>query len=218
MNSNDGMRMIFAGGGGHALSLLEAMNDEKEVAGYLAPAPAETMPLEWLGDDSLATTLARQGYLFHMAFVYAGLPLMHKRRQLIDFYENAGASFYSIIAHSAVVTRHSSVADGCAVLSCALVNRASLAQNVIVNSGAIVEHDCIIGKNSFIGPGAVLGGTVSIGENCFIGLGTKVKNGVSIADNITVGMGAVVDRDLVQPGIYHGNPLKFHKLHPRLLN
>ena len=55
-----------------------------------------------------------------------------------------------------------------------------------------------------------MGGNVKIGENCFIGLGTRIKNGVTITDNISVGMGAIIDRDLTEPGIYHGIPLRFH--------
>ena len=204
-------KLVLVGGGGHALSLIEAFQDPDAIIGYTAPAMAANMPLDWLGDDSVSPIL-RENHKFHIAFVYAGLPLMDKRRRIIETYENFGADFFSIIADSAIVTRNASVADGCAILNRAVVNRASLGRHVVVNTGAIVEHDCEIGSNSFIGPGAVLGGAVKVGRDCFIGLGARLKNGISIAPDISIGMGAVVSDSLSEPGIYHGNPLRFHPL------
>lgn len=204
-------KIVLAGGGGHALSILE-MSDPADFAGYIALCPSEAMPLEWLGNDSAIKKLAREGYDFHMAFVYSGLPLMQKRRSLIEQYEREGAHFISLIAPTAIVTPNSHIGAGSAVLNGAIINRAVLKENVVVNSGAIIEHDCIIGSNSFIGPGTVIGGAVSIGEDCFIGLGAKIKNCVTIASGVTVAMGAVVTRDLLQPGIYHGTPLRLHKI------
>lgn len=203
--------IVLAGGGGHALSLLEAAAGIYRIAGYTSPEPSAGMPLEWLGDDAMAPILKKDN-IFHIAFVYAVLPVMDKRRALIEAYENIGADFATIIASTAVVTLNATIAEGCAILNGAIVNRAKLGRHVIVNTGAIVEHDCHIGSNTFIGPGAVLGGGVKAGRDCFIGLGAKIKNGVTIAPGVTVGMGAVVTRDLNEPGIYHGNPLKFHPL------
>ncbi len=208
-------RIVLAGGGGHALSLMEAIENPEMIAGYTALSESSLMPAKWLGDDSSVEELSKKGYLFHMAFVYAGLPVMSKRRKMIEKYTEAGAGFISIIAPTAIVTRHSTFGEGCAILNRAIVNRAHLGKNVIVNTGAIVEHDCIIGDNTFIGPGAVIGGGVTIGEDCFIGLGAKVMNGVTIASGVTVGIGVTVNRDLTEPGIYHGTPMRFHKLKTR---
>jgi UDP-perosamine 4-acetyltransferase len=214
--------IILAGGGGHALSLMEALAfdhargaDAPVVAGYTAPADAPCMTVPRLGSDDDAATLAAEGYRFHIAFVYAGLPVMDKRRRIISLYEEAGVSFASIVASSAVVTPNSTLGEGCAVLNRAVVNRATLGAHVIVNTGAIVEHDCVVGANTFIGPGAVIGGGVTIGQDCFIGLGARVRNGVTIADGVTVGMGCIVNRNLTEPGIYHGDPLRLHKLRNR---
>lgn len=240
-------KIVFAGAGGHALSLLEAISDPECVAGYTAPAESdvlsasdsrgacgETAP-KWLGDDKAAGELARAGYLFHIAFVYHGLPVMAARRRLIEQYREAigraradsyvddspdGGSycgkaisgFATIIAPTAIVTPHSTICEGAAVLNGAIVNRAYIGEHSVVNSGAIVEHDCRIGSNTFIGPGVVMGGGVSVGDDCFIGLGSHIKNGVTIAPGVTVAMGANVTRDLTEPGIYHGTPLRLHRL------
>lgn len=200
----------MVGAGGHALSLAEFAGDR--IKGYLANEENSEMPGRLLGQDSDAPRFIAEGKEFHIAYVYYGLPLMKKRRHLLEEYENMGAKFATLIAPTAVVTPKARIGEGCAVMAGAIINRARLEENIIVNSGAIVEHDCIIGKNTFIGPGAVIGGFTKIGENCFIGLGARIGNGLIIGDNITVAMGAIVSRNLTDPGIYHGSPLKRYKV------
>lgn len=197
--------VILVGGGGHALSLAEFA--ASGIRGYLAREANPSMSAPWLGTDTDAGEYISEGFPFHIAFIYSGFPQMEARRKLIAAYEEAGAGFLTLIAPSAIVTPNSVIGEGCAVMSGAIVNRAVLGKNVVVNSGAIVEHDCVIGDNTFLGPGAVVGGFTSIGNNCFIGLGARIGNGLKIGDDITVAMGSVVGKDLTEPGIYHGNPL-----------
>ena len=202
--------VILIGAGGHAMSLAEFAAEN--ILGYLANEENPDMPGKWFGPDSEAERLAAEGEVFHMAFVYSGLPVMKKRRELIKEYKSKGADFISLIAPTAVVTPNSRIGKGSAVMNGAIVNRAVLGENVVVNSGAIIEHDCRIGDNTFIGPGAVVGGFTKIGENCFIGLGARISNGITIGNDISVAMGAIVTRNLTEPGIYHGNPLKRFKI------
>lgn len=198
--------VIFIGAGGHALSLAEFARPL--LRGYLADTENPAMVATWFGSDEMAPELINEGSLFHMAFVYSRWPVMEKRRRLLDRYEAAGARFATLVAPSAIVTPGSSIGDGSAIMAGAIVNRATLGRHVVVNSGAIVEHDCKIGDNTFIGPGAVIGGFTSIGENCFIGLGARIANGITIGPDISIAMGAIVNRSLTSPGIYHGNPLR----------
>ena len=198
--------VILVAGGGHALSLAEFAGED--IIGYIANEANADMPGKWLGTDEDLPELIKSDHLFHIAFVYGGWPMMKKRLQLIELYEKAGAKFGSLIAPTAILTPNSSLGNGCAVMNGAIINRAKLGNHVVVNSGAIVEHDCTVGDNTFIGPGAVIGGFTSIGKNCFVGLGTKIGNGLKIGDNISIAMGAIVNRNLTEPGLYHGPGLK----------
>ena len=202
--------VILIGAGGHALSLAEFAKNQ--ITGYIANEENRIMPGKWFGSDAVASSLIEEGKKFHMAFVYSKWPVMENRRKLLALYQEKGASFATLVAPSAIVTLNSKIGKGSAVMTGAIINRATLGEHVIVNSGAIVEHDCEIGDNTFIGPGAVIGGFTNVGNNCFIGLGARIANGVTIADNITVAMGAVVSRNLSNAGIYHGCPLKFSKI------
>lgn len=71
-----------------------------------------------------------------------------------------------------------------------------IGENVVINTGAIIDHDCQIRHHAFIGPGAVLCGGVDVGVAAFIGAGATVLPGVKIGALATVGAGAVVTKDV----------------------
>lgn len=194
--------VILVGGGGHARSLVENFSDF--IGGYLAPEPNESLNLNLLGDDKDAPGLIKTGFLFNIAFVYAGSPSMDKRKTLIDFYKNIGAHFSSLISPAAFISPNSSLASGVAIMPGVIINLAQIGENSIINTGAIIDHDSVIGNNCFIGPGVIMGGFCNVGDNCFIGLGTSIRNGIKIADGVTVGMGSIVTKDITKPGIYYG--------------
>lgn len=79
----------------------------------------------------------------------------------------------------------------------------------IINTGAIIEHECFIGKSSHIGPGAVLAGNVSVGKRSFIGANTVIKEGITIGDDVIIGAGSVIIRDVPSKMKVVGNPGKY---------
>ncbi len=80
--------------------------------------------------------------------------------------------------------------------------------NVLVNTGAIIEHDCAIGDHVHIAPGAILCGNATVGEGAHIGAGAVVRQGIHIGAWAVVGCGAVVIKD-VQDGVtVVGNPAR----------
>jgi sugar O-acyltransferase (sialic acid O-acetyltransferase NeuD family) len=83
-----------------------------------------------------------------------------------------------------------------------------LGKSVIINSGAIVEHDCLIDDYCHIAPNATLTGGVRVGKCCWIGAGATILPGVQIPNNTTVGAGAVVTKSISLPGTYIGVPAR----------
>ncbi len=206
--NTDISQLVLTGGGGHALSLLEAMPPSLKPAGYTALEPNSRMPLPYLGDDTaFRETYGPEFALLTCAFVYNGRPDLSLRRKIIEGFSDY--RFAILPAPTAIITSASTLGEGTQVLHRAVINRASLGKHCIVNTGAIVEHDCRIADNVFIGPGAVLGGEVTVGPDVFIGLGTSIRNGVTICGGAVIGMGAVVTSDITQPGTYvaHGKHL-----------
>jgi len=48
---------------------------------------------------------------------------------------------------------------------------APIGQGTVINTGAIVEHECEVGDFPHIAPGAVLAGYVNVGEGSLVGIG-----------------------------------------------
>lgn len=198
--------LALIGGGGHARSIVGMMEGRGEVAGYVAESSSALMePLAWLGTDEDFMARYQPGEIdVHIAVGFGRGGSLCLRRQLVEKYGDYGQP--SLIAPSAWVGEKSEIGDGATVMTRAVVNGAHIGRWTVVNTGAIIEHDCHIGENCFIGPGAVICGGVTIADDVFVGAGAIVRQGVAISSGVVVGMGAVVVRDIVEPGVYAGNP------------
>jgi acetyltransferase EpsM len=75
----------------------------------------------------------------------------------------------------------------------------------MVNTNAVVSHDCVIGAYTHIAPGALLAGHVHVGERTLVGMGVTTAIGVRIGDGVRIGNGAVLvadvpDKTIIQAG------------------
>lgn len=199
--------VILIGGGGHARSVVEAMQPGT-FAGYAAAEESADGPgPEYLGTD----TAVRREYgpdecSVHIAIGFNEGCRMSLRHKIIAGYK--GYEFATAVSPKAIVSRNSEIGAGTAVMMAAVVNRSQIGTNCVINTGAIIEHDCRIGDNVFIGPGAIMLGGVTVGNDSFIGAGTTVMQGVTIGEGVSIGLGSIVRRDITEPGVYLGNPLR----------
>jgi len=76
----------------------------------------------------------------------------------------------------------------------------------VIHSGAIVEHNSILGDHIIIAPAATLNGHVEVGEYTQIYSGAIVKNSVKIGKNTIVGAGALVLKDVPDNVVAFGSP------------
>ena len=75
----------------------------------------------------------------------------------------------------------------------------------MVNTSAVVSHDCLIGAYTHIAPGALLAGHVQVGEKTLVGMGAATNIGVKIGREVRVGnlaniLADVPDEMIVQAG------------------
>ncbi len=118
-----------------------------------------------------------------------------------------------------------SIGDNCFIGPFVEIQRgAKIGANTKVQSHAFICDLVNIGENCFISHGAMFindtfnkggpaGGDKSkwksteIGNHVSIGTNSTILP-VKIADNVVIGAGSVVTKDILEPGIYAGNPAK----------
>ena len=203
-------KIILIGGGGHALSLLEMIEDNSIFAGYVDLLSNTNMPIPYIGnDEEMLKTYPPSEYEVHHALVYAKDVDLKLRLHMIQKY--AEYKVVSFKAASSVITKQSMIGEGSAIFHGAIINNSTIGNNCIINTGAVIEHNSVLGNNVFVGPNATVCGNVKIGDNVLVGAGSVIREDVSICSNVVIGLGSVVVKDIVMPGVYYGIPVKFVK-------
>lgn len=89
-----------------------------------------------------------------------------------------------------------------------LTDNIQIGAHCLVNLNCTIGHDCVIGDFVTFSPGANISGNVTIGNGCYIGSNAVIRDKIRICDNVVIGVGGVVVKDITEPGIYVGNPVK----------
>src|SRR5262245_13886008 len=86
-----------------------------------------------------------------------------------------------------------------------------LSAGALINTGAVITHDCRLGAFVEISPGARLCGNCTVGENAFIGTGAILLPKINVGANGIVAAGAVVTKDVPAFTMVAGNPAQIKK-------
>ena len=131
------------------------------------------------------------------------------RRTLFEKFKALGFQFESVASADATLSANIELEEGCHVITRAVIHPGSrLGANAILNTGASLDHDCIVGAHSHIAPWVVLCGGVSVGVECHIGARAVLVPGVTVGDGAVVGAGAVVIDDVAPGATVVGNPAR----------
>lgn len=203
-------QIILFGWSGHALVINDCIPENHEIAGYLAPerSDSDLFPAPYLGsEDTIDLTSFPNDTVFFPAI---GDNRIRKKIGAI-LEEQKLASIVlkhksAVISPSAMIGTATLLAPGCIVNALVRIGR-----GVIVNSGAVVEHECILEDYVHIAPGATLAGNVRVGEGSFIGAGSVVKEGITIGKNCIIGAGSVVLHNIPDDQLWVGVPAKLKK-------
>lgn len=115
------------------------------------------------------------------------------RRVVQERLEAHGRRFTGVRHPSAVVSRFAKIHAAAQFFAASVVQPgAEVAKGSIINTGAVVEHDCRIGAFSHCAPGSLLCGDVMVDENSHIGAGAVVRQGLRLEGGVIVGAGSVV--------------------------
>ncbi len=201
--------MIILGYSGHAFVVCGILkNAGQTISGYCdrEEKPYNPFQLTYFGNEHDARALAAMEQ--KGCFIAVGDNTI--RNNIYHQLALKGIRIFNAIHPSAIADASVNIAAQAVMIAANVTINplANIGTGVILNTGCIVEHECVVGDFSHIGPGAVLCGNVKIGERSFIGANAVIRQGITIGKNTMIGAGAVVVKDVAHHAVIVGNPGK----------
>lgn len=128
-----------------------------------------------------------------------------------SIYNQAKAKGYRFITYvnSKACTFDSQIGENCFILeNCTVQLFATVADNVVLWTGAMVGHHCTIKPHVFGAPNSVFLGHTVIESYCFVGANSTIREYTTLAQGTMVAMGSVVVSNTEAWGMYKGNPAR----------
>lgn len=202
--------IILIGGGGHCKSAIDVIEStDYNILGILDVA-------DKIGDKILSTSIIGvdseiEKYLDQAEFIITVgfITDPNIRVKLFQLVKDKGGKLATIIASTAHVSKYANVGEGSIIMHNAVVNAgATIGYNCIINTFANIEHDAIIGNHTHISTGAIINGDCEIGDTTFIGSQSVLSQGIKIAPSTIVSAASFVHKNVINSGIYAGNPAR----------
>ncbi len=92
--------------------------------------------------------------------------------------------------------------------NCCVTVDIHIGEGVVLNTGTSIGHDSNIGDYCTCFVNSIVAGNVNIGECCEIGSGAFVLQKKTIVANSTLAPLSSVLKDIIEPGVYSGNPAR----------
>jgi UDP-N-acetylbacillosamine N-acetyltransferase len=208
---SEARRVFLFGYSGHAYVVIESfLASGYMIAGYFDYHEAITNPyrLPYFGFEGSVDVPS----IVKSDFVFPSVGDNVIRAKLVSFFEKHYLNQCVLIDPSAKVSNSSSISLSTYVGVNTIINAQSqIGKGVIINTGAVIEHECNVQDYSHIAPAAILCGNVRVGEFAFIGANAVVRNNISICSDVVLGVGSVVVKSIEDKGIWVGNPSKIIK-------
>lgn len=199
-------RLVIYGAGGHGCSLaaLVRHSEDYQIMGFLddgLPVDEEVDGLKVLGGWETLADLAQAGIRQAVNGV-GGVGDLPARLAVYDKLAKAGFYTPTVIHYTAFIEESAELADGVQVYPLAYLGiRVQVGYGCIINTGAIVSHDCRLAPYVNLSPGATLAGGVIVGEAALVGMRATVNLNVHIGKRARIGNGATVKANVPDGGI-----------------
>ncbi len=205
--------ILLIGGGGHAVSVLDTLlsNDIYNVIGFTdsnLSIDKTLLGIPYLGDDSIFQEVYNNG-IKNAVIAIGSVGDTSIRVKVHNLVKKIGFNLPTIIDPTAIIGRGCNIGEGAFIGKSVVINTLSqVSYMAIINSKAVIEHECNIGAFSHISPGCILGGNVTVGNHTHIGIGSTVIQGVKIGDNSLIGAGSIVVKHMGAGIKAYGNPCR----------
>ncbi|MBP1224039.1 acetyltransferase [Flavobacterium sp. 1355] len=146
---------------------------------------------------------------FDELIIGIGYKHLQIRKSLFDRFEKK-IPFGKIVHSSSWLDKTVQIKEGSIIYPrCSIDANVIIESNTILNIGCVVAHDSIVGRHSFLSPRVALAGFIKVEEMCIIGINATIIDNIRIVSETQIGGGAVVIKNIENPGLYVGNPVRF---------
>lgn len=177
------MRLLIIGAGGHGRTVAEAvlLGREYEVVAFLDDASDRVQHIGpipvWGPTSELASCLGRVDAVLVAIGRNAMRESLHARVAAL------GLPLATVVHPKAIVAPSARIGPGCAVMAGAIIGtRARLKEGVIINCGAVVDHDCLVEAFGHLGVGACMSGGAVLGHGAWMQAGSALGYGVKVPE------------------------------------
>jgi len=198
--------LIVYGGGGHGKSLIELIRaaEEYRVVGLVddgLPPGSEILGVPVLGGAEILPRLRRDGLQLAVNAV-GGIGNLAPRLKVFERLAQSGFTIPTVVHPTALIEASAELAAGVQVMPFGYVGSSSrIGFGCIINTRAVVSHDCELGEYVNLAPGAVLAGGVQVGARTLIGMNVTINLEVRIGSGARIGNGATVKSDVPENGV-----------------
>lgn len=141
--------------------------------------------------------------------IFIGIGNNDTRQKIHEMLETLGASIPNLIHPKAVIGNQVDIGTGTVVMAGVVVNCCTkIGKGCIINTSSSIDHDNCIEDFVHISPGVHLAGKVKVGQGSWLGIGSVVSNNIIITNGCKLGAGSVVVKDISDPGVYVGVPVR----------
>lgn len=120
------------------------------------------------------------------------------------------ATTYATLIHpTAVISKWVEIGEGSIITAGVILTcNIKIGDHAHLNLHTTIGHDCVMGDFFTTAPAVNISGNCHFGSSVYFGTNSAARQGIKICDNVTIGMGGVVVKNIIEPGIYIGNPVK----------
>ena len=193
--------VIIYGGGGHGKSLIDLVRvlEGYNIVGIIDDGldqGMQIMGVPVIGKGQDLPEWRAKGLQLAVNAV-GGIGNVGRRVAVFRRLIQAGFNFPTLVHPTAYVEPGATLDQGVQIFPHAYVgSEVKLGFGAIINTAAVVSHDCVLESYVNIAPGTLLAGGVSVGQGVLIGMGVSVNLNVKIAAGAMIGNSAVVKADV----------------------
>ena len=209
-------KVVVIGAWDHAavvIDILELMA-KYEIIGITSDDPnrvSKKIQYPLLGTNDILVDLKKQG-IQHAAIGIGGYRDNKSRKKIFLKLKKLGFKCTSNIHPSAIISRYSSIGEGCTIFPGVIINTGVIiGDNVIVATGSSIDHDTVIHNHVLISAGVNIGGNDIIGEETLVAIGATTISGITIGCNCLVAAGSTVICNVPDNTIVVGTPAREKK-------